>query len=558
MRIRRVLPIVVLSVVLAWLVAPAPPAGSLQIPAVPHAVDELEDCLACHDSGQVVAFPDDHAGRENDSCLLCHEVQPEGVPPVPHTLDGRDDCVACHGADGVVPFPESHAGLESDSCLSCHPAGVDVSEPEPEATAEPTATLPPAIEALPTPIQEPEIFGENTCITCHLELGGRHTAITDDWSESIHAERGVGCVSCHGGDPTASTAEESMSPEAGYLGPLPKERIPGLCASCHSRVELMRQFDLPTDQFDQYWQSQHGQALLEGDENVATCFDCHDGHRTLATNDPASLVYPRNEPAMCAGCHSNETLMAPYDIPTNQYDLYVDSVHGMALLEEQDMRAPACSTCHGTHGAAPPGFQEVANVCGQCHGATEDYYLEGGHRMGMTSEALPRCVTCHGRYDVPPATIDLFLGTEERHCGSCHPPGSERAEEVQAIYEALLAAREAYDEAAVTIEEATERRLIMAEEEEFLQQARTPLIEARAMQHTVDVAFVQENANESMEISALALAGAEAALEDLQTRWVGMVVALVVILITVVALALIKRQLDRELEVRRARDTSQS
>jgi ABC-type dipeptide/oligopeptide/nickel transport system permease subunit len=61
-----------------------------------------------------------------------------------------------------------------------------------------------------------------------------------------------------------------------------------------------------------------------------------------------------------------------------------------------------------------------------------------------------------------------------------------------------------------------------------------------------------------MEISALALAGAEAALEDLQTRWVGMVVALVVILITVVALALIKRQLDRELEVRRARDTSQS
>jgi hypothetical protein len=126
------------------------------------------------------------------------------------------------------------------------------------------------------------------------------------------------------------------------------------------------------------------------------------------------------------------------------------------------------------------------------------------------------------------------------------------------MYETLLAAREAYDEAAVTIEEATERRLIMAEEEELLQQARTPLIEARAMQHTVDVALVQENASESMEISALALAGAEAGLEDLQTRWVGMVVALAVILITIIALVLIKRQLDRQLEARRANETSQS
>ncbi|HSJ58015.1 MAG TPA: cytochrome c3 family protein, partial [Anaerolineae bacterium] len=475
----RLIPIVALSVILlSWLVL-VRPASSLQIPIVPHATEGLEDCLACHDAGQMAPFPEDHAGRENESCTMCHEVQPDGVPPVPHELEGREDCLACHGPDGVIPFPESHEGLENDTCLFCHPIGVgspDTGQPEatPEATAEPTATLPPAIEALPTPIQEPELFGENTCITCHLELGGRHAQITQNWSQSIHAERGVGCVSCHGGDPTAEDPDESMSPAHGFLGPLPKERIPGLCASCHSRVDLMRQFDLPTDQFDQYWQSHHGQALLEGDENVATCFDCHDGHNTLPTNDPASLVYPLNEPIMCAGCHSNEALMAPYDIPTNQYDLYVDSVHGVALLDEQDMRAPVCSTCHGTHGAAPPGFQEVANVCGQCHGATEDYYLQGGHRMGMTVEALPRCVTCHGRYDVPPATIDLFVGTEDRHCGSCHPPGSERADEVQAMYEALLSARETYEEAALTIEEASGRRLIMAEQEELLLQGLTP------------------------------------------------------------------------------------
>jgi hypothetical protein len=315
----------------------------------------------------------------------------------------------------------------------------------------------------------------------------------------------------------------------------------------------MRPYDLSTDQFDQYWQSQHGQALLEGDPNVATCFDCHDGHRVLKTSDPASEVYPRNEPAMCARCHADKTLMAPYDIPTNQYELYQTSVHGIAMLQNQDLRAPTCSTCHGTHGAAPPGFQQVANVCGQCHATTEDYYLQGAHRTGMTGEAAPRCVTCHGRYDVQPATRDLFLGTEERHCGSCHPPGSEIAGQVTTMYEALKQADDAYEEAEKTIASAIEQRLIMAQQEELLQKARTPLIESRALQHTVNLADVEAKAQESLEISVQTKASAEEALAELDTRRLGMFVALAVILVTIAALVLIKRELDRDLEANRAR-----
>jgi hypothetical protein len=409
---------------------------------------------------------------------------------------------------------------------------------------------------VPTPIHEPVLFEENTCISCHLELGGKHAEITDDWSESVHAARGVGCVSCHGGDPTQADAEASMSPEAGYLGPLPKERIPGLCGSCHTRVDLMRPYDLATDQLDQYWQSQHGQALLEGDSDVATCFDCHDGHRVLKVSDPASEVYPSNEPKMCARCHADEALMAPYRIPTSQYALYQKSVHGVALLENQDLRAPTCSTCHGTHGAAPPGFQQVANVCGQCHTITEDYYLQGGHRSGMTGEAAPRCVTCHGRYDVMPATRELFLGTEDRHCGSCHQPGSVLAEEIEAMYQALKQADDAYEEAEETIALATEHRLIMAGQEEMLQKANTPLIESRALQHNVRLVEIQAKAKESFELSIQAKASAEDALKELETRRMGMVVALAIILVTILALILIKRGLDQDLEAQRARPRS--
>jgi len=556
MRISRIITGLIVVVVLLVAAASAYGLPLLQFPTVPHTAEGLEDCLACHDADQALPFPEDHAGRENETCLACHKVDvSESFPAVPHPTEGREDCLLCHATGAVKPFPPDHEGRESASCLACHQAG---GAEAPTAVPEPTATLPPSIEVVPTPIHEPVMFEENSCISCHRELGGTHEQITADWSESVHAQQGVGCVSCHGGDPTQEDAEAAMSQEAGYLGPLAKDRIPGLCGSCHTRVDLMRPYGLPTDQLDQYWQSQHGQALLEGDPNVATCFDCHDGHRVLKTSDPASEVYPSNEPAMCAGCHSDESLMASYDIPAGQYELYRESVHGTALLEEQNLRAPTCSVCHGKHGATPPGFEQVANVCGQCHAATQDYYKQGAHRSGMTGEAAPRCVTCHGMHEIMPATRDLFVGTEEGRCGSCHPPGSEAGGQVEAMHKALTEADEAFKEAEDVIASATEQRLIMAEQEELLQRAHTPLIESRALQHTVDLEQVETKAEESLTLSQQAQASAEEALAGLDTRRLGMIVALAVILVTIVALVLIKLELDRDLEAKRSRHRDSS
>jgi hypothetical protein len=526
-----------------------PAAGA--IPPVPHSTQGREDCVACHGAGQVKPFPADHAGRTSDTCLGCHQVQAGAatavpaagaIPPVPHSTEGREDCVACHYTGGLRPFPADHAGRTSESCLGCHQAG-----------AASTPVRPPSVDVVPTPIQEPELFADNSCVTCHAGLGGKSAQITADWKQSAHAGQGVGCVSCHGGDPNQTDAAAAMSPEAGFLGVLPKSQIPGLCGSCHSQVDLMRPYGLPTDQFDQYWQSQHGQALLQGDQNVATCFDCHDGHKVMKVKDPAALVYPTNEPAMCARCHAAAALMAPYGIPTDQYDLYQQSVHGVAVLQNQDQRAPTCSTCHGKHGAAPPGYSQVANVCGQCHSATEEYYLQGAHQTGMTGQDAPACATCHGQHDVAPPTLDLFLGTQARHCGSCHQPGSTTAGDVDAIYQALKAADVAYAQAEAAIALGTEKRLIMTQQEETLQQANTPLVEARALQHTVNVAEIQAKTEESIKLSEEAQTSAEEAVRGLSTRYVGMAVALGLILLTVVALILIKRELDRNLEARRAR-----
>ncbi len=45
--------------------------------------------------------------------------------------------------------------------------------------------------------------------------------------------------------------------------------------------------------------------------------------------------------------------MKPYKIPTDQLDKYQQSVHYEMLTKRADLASPTCSSCHGSHGAAP-------------------------------------------------------------------------------------------------------------------------------------------------------------------------------------------------------------
>ncbi len=553
MRIPRVfLALTVFAALLLALAATAYASTALQIPSIPHATAGRDDCLSCHGTGKVKPAPANHAGRDNGVCKGCHQPSANAggdVPNIPHDTKGREDCLVCHDAGKVKPFPKDHAGRTKETCLTCHQARSSGSAAAtPAVTSGPTASP----KTVPTPIHEPVLFEQNTCIACHEKMGGNYAAITKDWNASAHAAQGVGCVSCHGGDPTKADAKAAMSPAAGFLGRVTKERIPALCGSCHTRVDLMRPFGITTDQLDQYWESKHGEGLLAGDKNVATCFDCHDGHRVLKVSDPGSSVYPTNQPAMCAACHANASRMASYKIPTNQYDLYRGSIHGTRLLKEQNLRAPTCSTCHGKHGAAPPGAKDVANVCGQCHSATEKYYLQGAHRTGATGGQSPRCITCHGWHDIALSTRELYTGAGPRQCGSCHAAGSAAAQKVSDISTSLLAADDAYAAAEADIKKAADLRLIVTDLEEQLQKGLTPLIESRALQHTVNVADIQAKAKESLDISTQVKTSTAEEVRQIDTRRIGMAVALGFILITIVALVLIKRTLDADLEAQRA------
>lgn len=519
-------------------------------PSVPHKLEGRSDCLGCHAEGKLKApkISDNptHTGKTSDTCQECH--QPATPPQVPHTLEGRENCLKCHlSAEAGAATPEqAEAATTPEKEEGAATLEQEESAAVPEQEAPPTPT--PTAEPIPTPLAFPRAKGVNTCLDCHLTLkDDKQAEIATDWQPSIHAEREVICADCHGGNPSASTQAEAHAVEAGYIGKPAKSDIPALCAGCHADVIRMRQYDLPTDQFAKYQESIHGIRLAEGDEKVATCFDCHGGHKILKANDPSSSVYPPNVPATCAKCHADKELMAPYQIPTNQFDLYQQSVHGHALLDNQDFRAPNCATCHGTHGAAPPGFEEVANVCGSCHNATQDHYLKSPHANGG-DELAPKCVTCHGRYDVSKPSEAIYLGSEPRHCGECHSADSEPGRVAQDLYDSLTTASQAYEEAEAAIQEVQEVGMLVATMEGRLREANTDLITARAVQHTLDLATVRAHTDKVVNVTTEVKISAETAIAQNIFRRRAMIIAVAIIGLAIVPLYLFRRELDRQLD----------
>ena len=238
-----------------------------------------------------------------------------------------------------------------------------------------------------------------TCNSCHAAAQERLAA-------SVH--HAVPCRDCHEGAETYTVpADQAEALRRGGAAALPFEHgagfvaqparqdVPALCGDCHADVTRMNPFGLRTDQLAQYKTSMHGQALfVRQDERVAVCTDCHGpAHDVLAPSHPLSRTYPLNVPDTCGRCHADAALMGHYALPAEVVAEYRASVHGRALLEKHDTGAPTCSTCHGNHSAAPPGFASVGAVCGRCHELDAKYFATSIH---AGESDFRGCVHCHG------------------------------------------------------------------------------------------------------------------------------------------------------------------
>jgi hypothetical protein len=385
----------------------------------------------------------------------------------------------------------------------------------------------------------------NTCLDCHGVLDSPLRVTPEQFSQDIHAQKGLTCASCHGGDPTKADMD-AMSKAAGFRGKIERGQIPGLCARCHSDGNFMRKYNpgLRTDQFSQYQTSVHGKLFAKGDTKVAVCIDCHGVHDLRPATDTRSKIYALNIAQTCARCHADAAYMKPYGIPTDQFAKYNTSVHHEAMTVGGDLSAPTCTTCHGNHGAAPPGVDSVRNVCSNCHVFQAQMYDKSSHKNVFQAAGLPGCVVCHSNHGITRPT-DAKLGTgPEGVCMQCHSPGDDCDRARLGILASLTKLDESIKSADRLLAVAESSGMEVSEARLQQDQARDSLTKARVTIHSFQPQLIDQDIEAGLKITAKDLQAGKDALAERDYRRKGLGVTVVFILMTLVGLYFYIRQLE--------------
>ena len=272
---------------------------------------------------------------------------------------------------------------------------------------------------------QPQGVDNQTCLSCHSRPdqttdfpSGEPLYITidpDTFYDSVHGRAGYACVQCHtdvSGYPHpplgANTRREYVVKQ--YTA----------CAKCHQ------------DKYDMTLDSVHQKALAGGNIEAAVCTDCHGVHNVgRPVDQPDRAVH------MCERCHSQI------------YNLYKESSHGAALIDEGNPDVPTCIDCHGVHTVEGPSDSQFhlfsPQICANCHADPElmgrygistdvfDTYVSDFHGTTVVLfEELapdqetnkPVCIDCHGVHDMRAHDDQESRVIKEnllKTCQRCHP-----------------------------------------------------------------------------------------------------------------------------------------
>ena len=458
-----------------------------------------------------------------DKCLTCHEsVGGKPVEMFKHDIHHAKgiSCAGCHGGnaqtDDMEMAMDKKAGFIgvpkgdeiSKACAQCH------------GDAEKMKKLG---SSLPT----------NQFANLQISVHGK---LATNGKEHI-----VQCVTCHNA--------HGIVPVKNPASPVYPLNIVKTCTKCHADAAFMRTYNpsLPVDQLDKYRTSVHGMRNAKGDFKVAQCASCHGSHNILSAKDTKSSVYPGNIPGTCSHCHSDAAYMKEYKIPTDQYEKFSKSVHGIALLQKHDNGAPACNSCHGNHAATPPGIESVSKVCGSCHALNADLFSSSPHKKAFDDRKLPECETCHGNHDIIIATNKLLGVTADAVCSRCHNEsqnvkGFAAAKAMRGLMDSLETAEQ---RAIALVDEAEQKGMEISEAKYKLRDAHQARLESRTMVHSFSEGRFRDVAAKGLTVSATINQEATQALDEYVFRRVGLGLATLAITVLAISLYIYIRRLER-------------
>jgi hypothetical protein len=388
----------------------------------------------------------------------------------------------------------------------------------------------------------------DNCLNCH-ELWEDEDGPAHTFRRDAHFQRNIGCYGCHGGDPTLEDMDE-VRKSKGFLGVPDPLEIPQFCANCHSDPTYMRAHNpsLPTDQLDKYRISIHGQRLFEDkDTKVANCVSCHTAHSIANAKLPYASTYAKKLPYTCGSCHADEEYMREYNIPTNQLEEYVNSVHGIALLEHDDLGAPACNDCHSNHGAAPPGVTSLAAVCGVCHAIEAQLYDQSPHEIAFVELDLPMCATCHSNHKIKKPSDSMIGLSEQGVCGDCHSSddGTSAAVAINQIRSGIGKLLDAADSARYLLANVRQKGMMTSDIEFLMKDVDQAIIQSRISIHAFSADSVLPKVETGIEKADEAQLKAASLIDNYYFRRKGLVISTIIMTFLVVLLYLKIRKIEK-------------
>lgn len=391
-----------------------------------------------------------------------------------------------------------------------------------------------------------ESAATSTCAVCHAALDGDLAKPAQLIADDIHTGAGFTCASCHGGDPTSADMDVAMSPQKGFVGAIDRKKIPELCAKCHSDAAFMHRYrpQQRVDQLALYKTSIHGQLLAKGDTAVAVCTDCHSVHNIREVKDPRAPVFPVNLPQTCGNCHADPKHMEKYKIPTDQLAKYQTSVH-WATMKGGDLSAPTCATCHGNHGATPPGLESVARVCGTCHVVFDNLFEASPHKAAFAALGLAGCVVCHGNHAVQQPSPQMLGVGEGAVCVNCHNPRDAGYATADAMRKQIDGLRTTLASAEAIVKKSEEAGMEMSEARLQLTAGNDQYVKSRVQVHSLFLASVEAPVKMGQASAQQAYQMGVAALRERDVRRTGLLVSLAAIGVTLAGLLAGIRRLER-------------
>lgn len=203
------------------------------------------------------------------------------------------------------------------------------------------------------------------------------------------------CVECHGSHSINRMAAQKIGLKENQY-----------CLTCHrSKLSMtMRNRESLSAFVDE-------SALRSSAHGNLQCSDCHSGFSK--TGHPVKIFSSRRDYSIvtsdiCRKCH------------TDAATKYEGSIH-YSVLKGGDLKAPACTDCHGGHSVAKATKDKTLGLisCNKCHGEMKSSYETSIHYTARIKgvENAPVCSSCHNAHDVKVTAMTMKI---KDACLKCH------------------------------------------------------------------------------------------------------------------------------------------